>query len=177
MGEGGRVVQVNLDNAGYGYTGNVTATVVNKVGSTAPTTEAVVRVKSETDPYAGNAKSRYISKIFNMGGVTAKGIKVIGEGVRPGGTDILVYARATSGFGSRKIKDEYYQILPGTMNKHIYGDNVTVYGWQTPDDFLLRDENQITYDSFGTFQLKVVFTSTDSTTVPYLKNLRIFAYV
>ena len=177
MGEGGRVVQVNLDNPGYGYTGNVTATVVNKVGSTAPTTEAVIRVKSETDPYAGNAKSRYISKIFNMGGVTAKGIKVIGEGVRPGGTDILVYARATSGFGSRKIKDEYYQMLPGTMNKHIYGDNVTVYGWQTPDDFLLRDENQITYDSFGTFQLKVVFTSTDSTTVPYLKNLRIFAYV
>jgi len=175
MGPGGRIVDIVLSDPGSLYTGNVAVTITNKTGATPPTTDAIIRVKSETDPYLGNAGSRYISKVYDVG-TTAKGIKVLAEGVRPGGTDILVYFRATSGFSSRKLQDEFYQMLPGTQNSNVFGDGMTVFGWQTADDFLLRDEYQIVYDTFSSFQIKVVFISSDSSTVPYLKNMRIFAY-
>ena len=177
VGAGGRVLGVDVTNQGRGYTGNVTATVLQKSGSTPPSTTAIIRVKSELDPYQGNCKARYISKIFETNSlIPAKGLRVMGEGVRPGGTDIHVYFRAVSGFSKEKIYDAMYHKLEGTQNKYVFGDGVTTFGWQTADNFILRDANEIVYDTFSTFQVKVVYTSADSTTVPYLKNLRFFAF-
>ena len=42
----------------------------------------------------------------------------MGEGVRPGGTDILVYFRAVSGFSKEKITDAMYHKLEGTQNQN-----------------------------------------------------------
>ena len=177
VGPGGRVLGVDVTNQGRGYTGNVTATVLQKSGSTPPSTEAIIRVKSELDPYQGNCKARYISKIFEVGSlVPPKGLRVMGEGVRPGGTDILVYFRAVSGFSKEKITDAMYHKLEGTQNKYVFGDAVTTFGWETPKDFIIRDADEIVYDTYSTFQVKVVYISADSTTVPYLKSLRFFAF-
>ena len=177
VGPGGRVLGVQVTNQGRGYTGNVNATVLQKSGSTPPSTTAVIRVKSELDPYQGNCKSRYITKILETDSTQpARGLRVMAEGVRPGDTDIHVYFRGVSGFSKEKIYDAMYHKLEGTQNKYVYGDGVTTFGWQTPKDFILRDAEQVVYDTFSTFQVKVVFTSADSTTVPYLKNLRIFAF-
>ena len=177
VGPGGRVLGVDVTNQGVGYTGNVTATVLQKSGSTPPSVPAIIRVKSELDPYQGNCKARYISKIFETNSLTpASGLRVMGEGVRPGGTDIHVYFRAVSGFSKEKIYDAMYHKLEGTQNKYVFGDGITTFGWQTPKDFIIRDADEIVYDTFSTFQVKVVFTSADSTTVPYLKSLRFFAF-
>jgi len=177
VGPGGRVLGVDVTNQGTGYTGNVTATVLQKSGSTPPSTTAIIRVKSELDPYQGNCKARYISKIFETGSTKpARGLRIMGEGVRPGGTDIHLYFRAVSGFSKEKIYDAMYHKLEGTQNKYVYGDGITTFGWETASDFILRDKDEVVYDTFSTFQVKVVFTSADSTTVPYLKSLRFFAY-
>ena len=66
MGAGGRISSVNVINGGSGYTGNVSVVITNKWRA-APTTDAVIRVKSETDPYLGLVGSRYISKVFEIG--------------------------------------------------------------------------------------------------------------
>ena len=100
----------------------------------------------------------------------------MGEGVRPGGTDIHVYFRAVSGFSKEKIYDAMYHKLEGTQNKYVFGDGITTFGWQTASDFIIRDADQVVYDTYSTIQVKVVFTSADSTTVPYLKSLRFFAF-
>jgi hypothetical protein len=177
VGPGGRVLGVNVTNQGTGYTGNVTATVLQKSGSTPPSTVAIIRAKSELDPYKGNCQARYISKIFDTGAnIPAKGLRVMAEGVRPGGTDVHVYFRAVSGFSKEKIYDAMYHKLEGTQNKYVYGDGITTFGWETPKDFIIRDKDEIVYDTYSTFQVKVVFTSADSTTVPYLKSLRFFAF-
>ena len=176
MGAGGRISSVNVINGGSGYYGNVAITITNKAGEAAPTTDAVIRVKSETDPYLGLVGSRYISKVFEIGD-TANGLKVMLEGKRPGGSNIKLYMRAVSGFDNSRIYDAYYQEVPmiGDSNT-VYSDVFTEFTFQTADDFLLRDQTERVFGEFSTFQVKVVFTSEDTSRTPEVRNMRIFAY-
>ena len=176
MGAGGRISSVNVVNGGSGYTGNVSITVTNKAGEAAPTTDAVIRVKSETDPYLGLVGSRYISKVFEIGD-TANALKVMLEGKRPGGSNIRVYMRAVSGFDNSRIYDAWYQEIPmvGDSNT-VYSDIFTEFCFETSTDFLLRDQTQRVFGEFSTFQIKVVFTSEDTSRTPEVKNMRIFAF-
>ena len=176
MGAGGRISGINITDGGSGYYGNVAVTVTNKAGEAAPTTDAVVRVKSETDPYLGLCGSRYISKVFEIGD-TANSLKVMMDGKRPGGTNLKLYMRAVSGFDNSGIYDAYYQELPmvGDSNT-VYSDTFTEFVFETPKDFLLRDSSEVVFDSYSTFQVKVVFTSEDTSRTPEVKNMRIFAF-
>ena len=176
MGAGGRISSVNVINGGSGYTGNVSVVITNKAGEAAPTTDAVIRVKSETDPYLGLVGSRYISKVFEIGD-TANALKVMLEGKRPGGSNIKVYMRAVSGFDNSRIYDAWYQEIPmiGDSNT-VYSDVFTEFCFETSTDFLLRDQTERVFGEFSTFQLKVVFTSEDTSRTPEVKNMRIFAF-
>jgi len=176
IGPGGRIGSVTVTDGGSGYYGNVAITITNKAGEAAPTTDAVIRVKSETDPYLGLCGSRYISKVFEVGD-TANSLKVMMEGKRPGGSNIKLYMRAVSGFDNSGIYDAYYQEVPmvGDSNT-VYSDIFTEFTFETPKDFLLRDTEQLVFGEFSTFQVKVVFTSEDTSRTPEVKNMRIFAF-
>ena len=85
--------------------------------------------------------------------------------------------RAVSGFDNSRIYDAYYQEVPmiGDSNT-VYSDVFTEFTFQTADDFLLRDQTERVFGEFSTFQVKVVFTSEDTSRTPEVRNMRIFAY-
>ena len=58
----------------------------------------------------------------------------------------------------------------------VYSDVFTEFNFETDTDFLLRDQTERVFGEFSTFQLKVVFTSEDTSRTPEVKNMRILEF-
>lgn len=173
----GNVVSVNVTSSGSGYLDDFSISYY-----TDPTTPATIVVNSEYDSSGGPCLARYITKqIILADGFDAGDIRVFLAANKPAGTEITVFVKLLSGSDSTEFRDRDYQKLVCI--------NPTVSPSQTPfeyrdyeyrpsatDNFITyTSESGVTYDTFKSFAVKIVMTSSDPAVIPKVKDLRVIA--
>lgn len=123
----------------------------------------------ETDPQNGSAASKHITKTIVLA-EQAVGLKILLAANRPSETDFNVYYRTTS--GDDVITDKSWtlvskeSIVPPDTDPEIFREYTYlaggIGGYLTP---------------FTQFQVKIVMTSTNSSKIPRIKDLRTVALV
>jgi hypothetical protein len=180
-GAAGNVVGINVAATGSGYYDDFTISIPG-TGSGAITSNASIVLNSEYDSAGGPSLARYITKPITLAdGFDAGDLRVFLSANKPGTTEVHVYYKVLSGSDATPFKDRPY------LKMECY--NPTIAASTTTEDFreyeyrpsLTNDvvtystDNGVTYDSFKTFAIKIVMTSTDPSIVPKVKDLRVIA--
>jgi hypothetical protein len=177
----GVVTSVYLINPGSGYLNTPTISI-----SGANSTPASVSVLSELSPHGGNAYCKYFTKkVVLTPGNDSQDLRVYYTAYRPNNTNIYVFYKLLNTNDTTKFDDNNWQLMT------TIGDNKNAYS-TTRDDLYEFEaapgtngiaDNQIsytnpsgqTYNSFIQFAIKVVITTSDKTTVPFLTDIRALA--
>ncbi len=148
-------------------------------------TPAIV-VNCETCPSNGNALAKYLTKkVVLSQGDEAGDLRVYYTAYRPINTNIYVYYKILSGNDNQAFDDGYWQLMTvvnNSGNKFSLGrDNLIEYVAapgknNIPDNSVsYTSTNGVIYSSFNQYAIKIVLMSTDSTYVPYLRDIRAIA--
>ena len=181
----GNIVGIYVTSPGSGYLDDFTVTLganVSYPSSAASGTGAEIVVNSEYDSSGGPCLARYITKqIILADGFDAGDLRVFLAANKPVGTEITVFVKILSGSDSVEFKDRPYQKLvcinptvspsatPFEYRDYEYRPSAT-------DNFITYTSDAgVTYDSFKSFAVKIVMTSSDPAVIPKVKDLRIIA--
>lgn len=124
---------------------------------------------AETDPQSGTSASKHITKPITLA-ETAVGLKILLAANRPNEADFDLYYRTTT--GDEVITDKAWTELPKEII--IAADE---------DPTIFREYSYLAggiggqLTPFSVFQLKIVFTSTNSSKIARIKDLRAIALV
>lgn len=176
-GANGNVVSVNVASGGAGYTDDFTMSINSTTG-----TGASIVVNSEYDESGGPCDAKYITKpIVLADGFDAGDLRVFLAGNKQGTSEIEVFYKILSSTDATPFNERAYQkmvcVNPTTTpsktdveyRDYEYRPSATV------NAVSYVSSEGITYDSFKTFAIKIVMTSTDPAIVPKVKDLRIIA--
>ena len=176
-GANGNVVSVNVVSGGSGYTDDFTMAINSATG-----TGASIILNSEYDESGGPCDAKYITKpIVLADGFDAGDLRVFLAGNKQGSTDIQVFYKILSATDATPFNECAYQKMvcvnptttPSKTNMEYrdyeYRPSATI----NAVSYVSADG--ITYDTFKTFAIKIVMTSTDPAIVPKVKDLRIIA--
>ena len=121
----------------------------------------------ETHPNGGTAASKHVTNAIRLLN-TATGLSVIFAANRPSTSNIKLYYKTSIGGASLKETDWTYvdpdTATPADDNADVFREYTYTIGGTDGD-----------MDEFDTFQLKIVFTSYNSSRVPVLRDLRAIA--
>ena len=129
----------------------------------------------------GDALARYLTRRITLkDGFDATDMKIYLTANRQSGTTISVYYKILSQFDSELFDDRPWVIMGETTNSN------TVSRTDSENDYLELEystttsnanyiTDSVTYDSFKTFAVKIVMTSSTTTKVPLIKDLRAIA--
>ena len=176
-GANGNVVSVNVASGGAGYTDDFTMSINSATG-----TGASIVLNSEYDESGGPCDAKYITKpIVLADGFDAGDLRVFLAGNKQGTSEIEVFYKILSSTDATPFNERSYQkmvcVNPTTTpsktdveyRDYEYRPSATV------NAVSYVSSEGITYDSFKTFAIKIVMTSTDPAIVPKVKDLRIIA--
>ena len=179
----GNVVSVNVVSGGSGYTDDFYITYSDDQDpSGIITSNAAIVLNSEYDSAGGPCDARYITKPITLAdGFDAGDLRVLLSANKPGSSEIEVFYKIVSGSDTTEFVDRPY------VKMQCY--NPTITPSQTEYDFREYEyrpsliDNAVTYtsttgatfDTFKTFSIKIVMTSTDPAVVSKVKDLRIIA--
>ena len=143
--------------------------VIDKQAST-PTTGFNVPLTfvNETNARGGTSAAKHITKPITLES-SAVGLKICITAHRPKEADFDVYVRTTQA-GGEDIRNKSYrlidkeQLIPSDENRKRYREYRYLLGGPGGN-----------FPAFTQFQIKIVFTSTNSAKVPILKDLRAIA--
>jgi hypothetical protein len=180
----GTVTSVYITTPGSGYITTPTATIVDSDGFGG--SGATVIVSGETSKIGGNATAKYITKkVVLDAGFDSGDLNVYLSAYRPVNTDINVYYKILNRNDTQKIDDGLWQLMTKTNNSASkYSKNRTdVVEYSFAPGTSGTDQGYVTYTStngqtyttFSQFVIKVVLTSSDSTYVPFVNDLRAIA--
>ena len=118
-------------------------------------------------------------------GNDSQDLRVFYTAYRPNGTNIYVFYRILNSNDATKFDDNGWQLMTTIgQNKNIYSTGRSdLYEFEAAPGLTGIADNYIkytningqTYDSFIQFAIKVVLTTNDNTTVPFLTELRALA--
>ena len=182
-GANGNVVGVNVISGGSGYTDDYTISISDTTDpSSNITANATIVLNSEFDESGGPADARYITKAITLAdGFDAGDLRVILNGNIPGDSDIIVFYKVLSSSDDTPFKERKYQkmervdqnVIPSKTTKDFmefeYRPSLT------ENQVTYVSENGVTYDTFKTFSIKIVLTSSDPAIIPKVRDLRIIA--
>lgn len=175
----GNVARINVLSVGSGYLDDFT---ISYALTPTVSSNAEIVVNSEYDSSGGPCLSRYITKqIILADGFDAGDLRVFLAANKPVGTEITVFVKILSGSDATQFRDRPYQKLVCI--------NPTVSPSQTPyeyrdyeyrpsatDNFITYTSDAgVTYDTFKSFAVKIVMTSSDPAVIPKVRDLRIIA--
>jgi predicted small secreted protein len=177
----GVVQSIYLTNPGSGYLNPPTITV-----SGANTTPVQFSVTSEFSPHGGNAQCKYFTKkVVMAAGNDSQDLRVFYTAYKPIGTNIFVFYKLLSSSDTAKFDDNGWQLMTTIgQNSNIYSKTRSdLYEYEAAPGSNGIAANYIKYtnvngqsfDSFIQFAIKVVITTSDNTTVPFLTDLRAIA--
>lgn len=171
---------VVLPSEGYRYV--ETPTITFETGNATSTTTATGQVNGETDKAGGNMMARYICReIVLEDGFESGDLRVFMDAVRTSVADIQVYYKVLSPDDPQNISQKRWLRME-KVNDVYSKDLSTVIGLEfrpsLTENRISYTENGVNYPIGGTFksfQIKVCLLSSDTATVPKVKNLRITA--
>jgi hypothetical protein len=181
----GKIIRIDLTNAGTGY---ITSPRITINAPASGTDTAVVTYNGEDKALGGNAEIRYITKRVKLApGFDAADFRVYMDVYRPSGSGVLVYYKLLSESDSANFDDNNYQLMtesastrtlnsaintdwfeanfaPGNFNSGVF-DNKIKY----------TSSNGSEYKDFSLFSIKVVMYGQSTVNVPKIAQLRIIA--
>ena len=178
----GNVISVNVVSGGSGYTDDFTITYDDTTTWANVTSNAAIVLNSEFDSSGGPCDARYITKPITLAdGFDAGDLRVFLSANKPGDSEVHVFYKLLSGSDGTLFNDRPYQKMECF--------NPTIAPSQTEYDFreyeyrpslisnamTYTNDTGATFDSFKTFSIKIVLTSTDPAVVPKVQELRIIA--
>lgn len=173
----GNVVAINVVTGGSGYTDDYDISITTSGG-----TGASIVLNSEFDSSGGPCDARYITKPVTLAdGFDAGDLRVYLAANKPQGSEVEVFYKILSSADTTQFKDRPYQkmeCINPTSTPSL--DEVTYREYEyrpssTSNYVTYTDDNNVEYDSFKIFSIKVIMTSQDSTITPTVKDLRIIA--
>jgi hypothetical protein len=181
----GNIVSFIVHSGGSNYIDDYT--IMIGANTTHPDTPAVgtgaeIIANSEYDPTGGPVQAKYITKPIKLAdGYDAGDLRVYLTANKPGETEVTVFYKILSGTDSSKFNDRPYEKLVcinPTSSPSIDETTYREYEYRpsaTLNAVTYTGTNGVTYDTFKTFAIKIVMTSTDPAIVPSVKDLRIIA--
>ena len=127
----------------------------------------------ETRSGGGGAAAKYITRSVTLSkGFDATGITVYFDLNMQAGSSIQVYAKILAAEDNDTLQNKDWIPIPSTKEvttySNSYSDFMLNQQWQLTS--MLYTSNGVTYTNFQTFQIKVVFYSTNSAIVPQIAN-------
>ena len=105
-------------------------------------------------------------------------MKVYLRAYKPSVSNIHVYYKVLSGNDSESFDDKYWKKFSQETDSNIFSSNETdfiTYVYKTPNDTTEYTLGSTTFKDFKTFAIKIVFSTTDGSNVPQIKDLRVIA--
>lgn len=178
----GNVIGIYVSAPGSGYLDDFSISYPMVGGAGGPTSNANIILNSEFDESGGPAEAKYITKpIVLADGFDAGDLRIFLAANKPGNSEISVYYKLLNSSDATLFKDRPYQKMI-CMNPSVVASRTsnefTDFEFRpnaTLNSITYTSENGVTYDSFGTFSIKIVMTSSDPSIVSKVKDLRIIA--
>lgn len=182
---GGSIVGINVLEPGSQYATSPIIEIIDD-NKTVDTANAIITVVGETENVGGNGVLRYITQPVTLTeGFDAGDLRVYYTAYRPLKTNIHIYYKILNRNDTQAFEDSSWQLMTtisggSTFSKkrdQLYEYVAAPYidpnvGVASNKVSYTSDVNGQTYNSFYKFAIKVVMTSPDPTTVPYLKDIR-----
>ena len=136
-------------------------------------------VTNEDNSAGGDATARYLSRRVNLkDGFDATDLTVFLTANRQSGSKITLYYKVLSQFDTDTFDNKAWTVMSETTNTNSVSSDI--------NEFLELEfspigantnytSGSVTYDSFKTFAIKIVMTSSSTTKVPLIKDLRAIA--
>ena len=151
-----------------------------------PGTGATVSGISEYSARGGNASTRYVTKKTTLSsGNDSQDLRVFFTAYRPVGTNIYVFYRIQNRNDSQTFENGAWQLMTYVNNTgNGYSASRTDVmefevapgiGGVADDQVTYTSTTGTTYSSFNQFAIKIVLTTNDNTSVPYLTDVRTLA--
>jgi hypothetical protein len=181
---GGHIENIYITSPGSGYIETPTVTITDI--STQGDGTAAASVAGETSKTGGNALSRYLTKKVTLeDGFDSGDLNVYMTAYRPVNTDINVYYKVLSRNDTQKFEDGAWQLMTkinGTGSKYS-STRTDLYEYIFAPGTDGADQGYVSYTStsgtthtdFNQFAIKVVMTTSDTTSVPTIYDLRAIA--
>ena len=178
----GNVIGINVVAGGSGYTDDFYITYENTANSSTVTSNASIVLNSEYDASGGPCDAKYITKPITLAdGFDAGDLRVFLSANKPGSSQVEVFYKIISGSDSANIKDRPYvkmECFNPTITPSQTEYDFREYEYRpslTTNAVTYTSDTGATFDTFKTFVIKIVMTSTDPAVVPKVKDLRIIA--
>lgn len=174
------VTSVYVVSPGSGY---ITTPTINIYGSNTSPASAVVY--GETSTKGGNSIAKYFTKKVVLTPVNESAdLRVYYTAYKPIGTRVDVYYKILNKNDTQLFEDGEWQLMTEVTNGNVFStskSNLIEYEYapgtnNEPDNSISYvSTNGQTYNTFNQFAIKVVMSSSDSTIVPFLTDIRALA--
>ena len=136
---------------------------------------------NESNTAGGDATARYLTRRVNLkDGFDATDIQIFLTANRQSGSTISVYYKVLSQFDSDTFDNRPWEAMTESTNTNTVSAS-DEFGEYLELEFspvganTNYTSNSVTYDSFKTYAIKIVMTSSNTTKVPLIKDLRAIA--
>ena len=174
--DSGTITDVNVTASGSGYTSTPTVTVTDSSGAGSGANIVVV---GETSNRGGNIKAKYLTrKVTLEDGFDASDIKVILNAYKPKTSNILAYAKVINADDTDTLDDKNFFLLTQETSSSVFSLNendIKEFIFKTNNDAITYTSNNVTYNKFKSFIIKIALLSTESCNPPKIKDLRAIA--
>ena len=167
----------------YPGSGYITTPTIKVIG--ANTTPANVIVYGETSPHGGNSLAKYFTKkVVLAPGSDSGDLRVYYSAYKPLGTAVYVYYKILNRNDTQSFDNGNWQLMTQVGNPNVYSTSKSnIIEYECAPGTNNAADNQISYTSttgqtfstFSQFAIKVVLATNDSTSAPYLTDLRALA--
>jgi len=183
----GALTSVYTTNPGSGYLVTPTITILDPL-TRAGNANAVVTISGETSPTGGNAIAKYFTKkVVLVPGNDSADLRVFYTAYRPNNTQIYVYYKILSSQDASVFETSNWQLMATVGSPNIFSTSRTnlieyecapgVFSSNQANTSSISYTNSAgqTFNTFIQFAIKVVLASSDTTTVPFLTDIRALA--
>jgi hypothetical protein len=167
----------------YPGSGYITSPTISIYGSNTSPASAVVY--GETSPKGGNSLAKYFTRKVVLTPANESGdLRVYYTAYKPFGTRVDVYFKILNKNDTQAFDDGTWQLMTQMDNANVFSTSKTdliEYEFapgennQPYNSISYTSTNGQTYTTFNQFAIKVVLSSSDSTIVPFLTDIRALA--
>jgi hypothetical protein len=171
-----------IDGQGGGYAEDINITISS---TDANVTNAVVTVKSETDPSGGPASCRFISKTVKLAPeFNAGDLRVFLTAIKPLNSSVYVYYKVRNNYDNEPIDNKRWVKLvektgpAGELYYTTSGAPIELeYRPSFSSNTIVYSSSTATFNTFNEFKIKIVLSSLNTTLdkIPYVFDMRAIA--
>lgn len=181
---GGVIQSIYLTSNGSGYLTTPTVSIVD--ANSSPGSGASATITGETSSSGGPALAKYVTKkVVLSAGNDSGDLNVYLSAFRPAETDINVYYKILNRNDTQSFESGSWQLMTKINNcEGLYSQTrKDIHEYSFAPGTGNVDQGYVsytsssgeTYTTFSQFALKIVLTTTDNTTVPFITDLRAIA--